>query len=78
MFGLRSACCYGGGNMHDQQKALSEGCEVMGRSWSAFVFVISCVSTSDAGTPGKDVIFAAQVVVTCQVNSAETKPHFKI
>lgn len=26
--GLRSACCYGGGNMHEQQKALSAGCEV--------------------------------------------------
>ena len=28
-YGIRSACCYGGGNMHEQQKALSEGCEVV-------------------------------------------------
>ncbi|XP_078483884.1 ATP-dependent RNA helicase DDX42-like [Ciona intestinalis] len=29
VYGLRSVCCYGGGNMHEQQKGLSDGCEIV-------------------------------------------------
>lgn len=29
VYGLRSVCCFGGGNMHDQQRGLSEGCEII-------------------------------------------------
>uniref|UniRef100_H2YEC3 RNA helicase n=1 Tax=Ciona savignyi TaxID=51511 RepID=H2YEC3_CIOSA len=28
VYGIRSVCCYGGGNMHEQQKGLAEGCEI--------------------------------------------------
>ncbi|CAK8677789.1 unnamed protein product [Clavelina lepadiformis] len=29
VYGLRSVCCFGGGNMHEQQRGLSEGCEIV-------------------------------------------------
>nr|CAB3237061.1 ATP-dependent RNA helicase DDX42-like [Phallusia mammillata] len=28
-YGINTACCFGGGNMYEQQKALAEGCEIV-------------------------------------------------